>query len=491
MKSKPMVTILLLAVVAFASIPLSFSQSPEIEWSRTYGGTDSDLANSVCATSDAGYIFAGYTKSFTADSNDAYLVKVDSLGNHYWSQLYGGPDYDEGRSVQQTTEGGYIIVGWTKSFGIGSSNIYLIRTNSQGDTLWTRTYGGSYINLAESLHKTFDGGYVISGYTRAHIGDLTDMFLVRIDSLGDTLWTRSFGGADNRTANDVKQTSDGGYILAGGNPHSGGTEYDMYLVKTDSLGDTLWTRTYGGSDRDGAVSVLQTEDGGYIATGYTRSFGAGEGDIWVIKTDHLGDTLWTRTYGSVDNEYATSMQETLDGGYIIAGATGTYGGETDLYLIKIDNAGDTLWTLIYGGEDTDVASSVDLTADGGYIVAGSISSWQFPADCWLVKTGPDTAVSGAPVIEWVSHPKQFTLHPAYPNPFNPTTTISFDLPFQSHVSMNIYNILGERVGLLMDRTMPQGNHRVQWDGSDYPSGIYFVRMDAGAYRQVRKVVLLR
>ena len=491
MKAINLVIEVILITMALLSVSMSFSQPPEIEWDRIYGGTDSDLANSVCATLDGGYIFAGYTKSFTADSNDAYLVKVDSLGNHYWSRLYGGPDYDEARSVLQTTHGGYIIAGWTKSFGIGSSNIYLIRTNSQGDTLWTRTYGGSYINFAESLQKTFDGGYVISGYTRAHIGDLTDMFLVRIDSLGDTLWTRSFGGADNRTANDVKQTSDGGYILAGGNPHSGGSEYDMYLVKTDSLGDTLWTRTYGGSDRDGAVSVLQTEDGGYIATGYTRSFGAGEGDIWVIRTDLLGDTIWTRTYGSVDNEYATSMQETLHGGYIIVGATGTYGGETDLYLIKIDNAGDTLWTLIYGGEDIDVGTSVDLTNDGGYIIAGYTWNWETPADCWLVKTGPDTAVSGAPVIQWVSHPRDFILHPAYPNPFNPTTTISFDVPFQSHVNLNIYNILGKRIGVLMDRTMPQGIHQVQWDGSDLPSGIYFVRANAGEFMQTRKVVLLK
>ena len=227
-------------------------------------------------------------------------------------------------------------------------------------------------------------------------------------------------------------------------------------------------------------------------TGYTRSFGAGEGDIWVIKTDYLGDTLWTRTYGSEDNEYATSMQQTMDGGYIIVGATGIYGGETDLYLIKIDIVGDTIWTLVNGGEDIDVGSSVDLTSDGGYIVAGETQLYGGePGDAFLLKTGPDTAVSGAPSIQWVSHPKDFVLHPAYPNPFNPNTTISYDVPVPGIVKVDIYNVLGQKTAELVNGVKNAGRHKVAWDAGDQPSGIYFVQMSAGDYRQVQKIVLFK
>jgi hypothetical protein len=185
------------------------------------------------------------------------------------------------------------------------------------------------------------------------------------------------------------------------------------------------------------------------------------------------------------------MQQTMNGEYVIAGGRGTYGGETDLFLIKIDSMGDTIWSLVYGGEDIDVGSSVDLTDDRGYIIAGYTWNWETPADAWLVKTGPDTSASHAPSIEWVSHPLDFALHPAYPNPFNPTTTISFDLPFQSKVSMTIYNLLGQRVAVLMNGYMLPGNHRLAWDALDLPSGIYFVQLSAGESTQSRKVVLLK
>jgi hypothetical protein len=491
MKSMSNMSIASLAVMAILTVQYVFAQPPEIEWDRTYGENSSDLANSVCATSDGGYIFAGYTRSFTADSSDVYLVKIDSLGGVEWYRLLGGEDYDDAKSVQQTSDGGFILAGRTRSFGAGSNDMYVIRTNSQGDTLWTRTYGGTNSDAAESVRQTNDGGYIIAGDSRPIGSTLAEMYLVKTDSLGDTLWTRTFGGSDDRVAYSAQQTTDAGYIIAGCNPIYGGNEYDAYLVKTDSTGDMLWTRTYGGIDRDGAVSVLQTAGGGYIVTGYTRSFGAGDSDIWIINTDDNGDTLWTRTYGSEENEYSTSMQQTMDGGYVIAGGKGTYGGETDLFLIKIDSMGDTLWSLVYGGEDIDVGSSVDLTDVGGYIIAGSIWNLVLPTDAWLVKTGPDTSATHAPSIEWVSHPMDFALHPAYPNPFNPTTTISFNLPFQAKVSMNIYNILGQRVAVLMNGYAAPGIHRLLWDASDLPSGLYFVRMESGKSMQTQKVVMLK
>ena len=231
-----------------------------------------------------------------------------------WTRTYGGSGDDEAYSVQQTADGGYIVAGYTYSFGAGGDDFYLVRTNSQGDTLWTRTYGGDSLDCAYSVHQTADGGYIVAGYTYSFGAGLDDFYLVKTNSLGDTLWTRAYGGSNYDDARSVQQTTDGGYIVAGYT-----WSFDADLVKTNSQGDTLWTRTYGGSNGDDAYSVQQTADGGYIVAGDTWSFGAGRNDFYLVKTNPMGDTLWTRTYGGRGNDSARSVQQTTDGGYIVAG----------------------------------------------------------------------------------------------------------------------------------------------------------------------------
>ena len=486
--------IVIASLAVLILVQQALAQPPEVEWFRTFGLDSADIAYSVQQTMDGGYIYAGQTGPSSWYGTDALLVKTDSIGIMDWYRLYGGEEVDNAKSVLQTSDGGYIIAGRTASFGVGSNDMYVVKTDSQGDTLWTRTYGGVSSDAAESVIQTSDGGYAIAGDFRLSYMDLFEMYLVKIDILGDTLWTRTYGGSNDRKAYCVRQTRDGGFVLVGFN--GGGSDSDIYLVKTDSLGNLQWSGTYGGTGYETAQSVLQSADGGYIVVGTTTSFGINWNDIYVIKTDTLGDTLWTRTYGGDGFEYAYEVQQTNDGGYIIAGCTESFcSGGYDLYLLKINTIGDTIWTLVYGGENSESGRSIALTSDGGYIIAGEYSIYLPPydylTDALLVKTGPDTAVSGAPVIQWVSQPKDFILHPAYPNPFNPTTTISFDLPIKIHVSIYIYNVLGQRVGILMDGTMPQGIHKVQWDGSNYPSGIYFIRASAGEFVQTRKVVLLK
>ena len=303
-----------------------YAQPPEIEWSRTYGGDSSDAAYSTHQTIDGGYVFAGETRSFSSNP-DVYLVKTDSLGYSLWYRLIGGEGYEEVYSIELTYDNGYILTGFTTSFGAGSTDMYLIKTDSQGDTLWTHTYGGAYSERARSVKQTSDNGYILAGYTQPSSGSLFDMYLVKTDSIGNTLWTNSYGGFDDRAAYSVQQTRDGGYIFVGYNPFAGGVEYDIYLVKTDSTGDTLWTRTFGGNEPDRAYEVLRTMDDGYVIAGNTESFGSGFSDFYIIKTDSLGDTLWTRTYGGDMGEYARSIRQTHDGGYIIAGVTGSFGAE--------------------------------------------------------------------------------------------------------------------------------------------------------------------
>ncbi|MDD2891182.1 MAG: hypothetical protein PHE49_11190, partial [bacterium] len=231
---------------------------------KTYGGENNDYGYSVQSTSDSGYIIAGYTNSFGFGNVDVYLIKTDSLGDTLWTKTYGGTQNDYGYFAQQTNDNGYIIAGYTNSFGAGGVDVYLIKTDSSGDTLWTRTYGGVNQDYGRSMQQTKDSGYIITGYTNSFGAGGADVYLIKINSSGDTLWTKTFGGSGSDYGHSVQQTKDSGYIIAGYTNSFGTGLSDIYLIKTNSSGDILWTKTYGGSQNDCGYFVRQTQDDGYI-----------------------------------------------------------------------------------------------------------------------------------------------------------------------------------------------------------------------------------
>ncbi len=366
---RKIVIYLLLSCYSFFSLPLA----AQITFQKTIG--ISGAGYSVRQTTDGGYIIAGHTTdtSISAGGTDAILIKTNSSGSTMWIKTYGGALNDFGESVRQTADSGYILIGTTESFGAGTDDFYLIKTNPNGDTLWTKSYGGTNLERGYSVHQTNDGGYVLLGTTFGSFGaGLEDVYLIKTDSIGDTLWTKTYGGTLSDYGYSIQLTSDGGYIITGRTrSFSSGVNFDVYLIKTDSVGDTLWTKSFGGGFNDLGTSVQQTVDGGYMVAGETNNFGAGGRDFYLIKTDAFGDTLWTKTYGGVDDEYLHEIQQTQDGGYIIAGRTNGFGaGSADVYLIKTDPNGDTLWTRVYGGASPDLGYSVQQTIDGGYIISG-------------------------------------------------------------------------------------------------------------------------
>jgi hypothetical protein len=371
---------LMFVLLVLWSLP-AFAQ--ETLWSRTYGGSLDDKGFCVRQTQDGGYMVAGATSSFGAGNVDVYLIKTGLLGDTIWSRTYGGISQDVGISVQQTMDGGYMVAGYT-TLGVGLSDVYLIKTDSLGDPLWSRTYGGSNYEYCYSIQQTTDGGYIVAGHTESFDFGYEHVYLIKTDSLGDTLWSRTYGGGNWEQGFSVQQTTDGGYIMVGHTFSFGVGFYDVYLIKTDSLGEPLWSRTYGGSDSDYGRSVQQTTDGGYIVTGYTESFGAGLEDLYLIKTDSLGDTLWSRTYGGSDSDLGFSVQQTTDGGYVVAGVTYSF-GNGEIYLIRTDSTGDTLWTRIFGHDSINVCYSVQQTTDGGYIVAGVTGHAPFSFDFMLTR----------------------------------------------------------------------------------------------------------
>jgi len=490
----------LLGIVLFLWGATLFAQAPDTLWTKTYGGSERDEARSVQQTSDGSYIVTGYTKSFGSGKADVWLIKTDPDGDTLWTKTYGGPEWDEARSVQQTSDGGYIVTGWTCSFGAGEADVWLLKTDADGDTLWTRTYGDTGYDAGYSVQQTPDEGYIIVGFTASvGPGEIQHVYVIKTDADGDTLWTSIYsGGAGTTRGSSVKQTSDGCYIIAGDTYIFSEvvSSSEVYLIKTDANGDSLWTRTYGGDHgSDYGISVCETSDGSYIITG-TSYYSGRWYEVLLLKTDADGDSLWARTYGQDHrHDHGRSVCETSDGGYIIAGAKQTdVLSHYNIYLMKTDENGEVLWTRDYGypKKSWNQGYSVQETSDGGYIVAGGADFLDPPnRDVCLLKLEPDVGIE-----EKESSQELPLVFEADPNPFTDKTSINYQLPSSAHVQMVVYDPIGRKVKILVDGRQDAGTHILTWDGTDdaggkLSSGLYFIRIVTPGFSQTAKVIMVR
>jgi hypothetical protein len=386
-----------LSVLLCASLIL-WIQADNAAWIRIYKGPESYAAYSLVVTADGGYALAG----------GPLLVKTDVLGNMEWNHTYDGTIY----SLITTSDGGYALAGSaiddSSEVFVYSTDFWLAKTDALGNVEWSKTYGNPAENVEEarSLVATSDGGYALAGSMSVwsegeFYPDGSDFWLVKTDSFGNMLWNQTYGGegtVNMEEARSLVVAPDGGYALAGSAGPLRGF-IDFWLVKTDSFGNMLWNQTYGGEDRDWACALVLASDGGYVMAGVTK-FDPPSDDGLLVKTDALGNMLWSKRYGGVASDGALSLVATSDGGYAFAGSS-QLTGSTDFWLVKTDANGNEEWSETYGNstDNVEVAYSLVVAPDGGFALAGGGDTGAYDSgdkDFWLVKTEPVLAPSPTP-----------------------------------------------------------------------------------------------
>ncbi|WP_455392087.1 Ig-like domain-containing protein [[Eubacterium] cellulosolvens] len=355
----------------------------------TYHSGGHDYGSSVVPTDDGGYIIAGMLYYYGGNAyTNGWVVKTNYKGEMEWDKEFGGAEDDAFSSIIKTSDGGYLLTGWYTDAQTHNRDLYLVKIDKSGNEKWTRTIGGNDLDAGSAALQTSDGGYIIIGTTASYGAGGTDVWLVKTSSTGLKQWDRTFGDGDGEGGADIQHASDGGYIIVGSKTPEGTYKSNLWLLKTDNTGNMQWNKTYGGSESDSGYSVQEITGGGYIVAGSTWSYSSGIYDAWLIKTNNQGEKLWSRVFGASDSDGASKVRQTSDGGYLIAGGTRSYGsGNFDGWLIKTDGNGYQQWSKVIGGAGDDRFWDVQILPDGGYLMTGLTSSYDsYDEDFWLVRT---------------------------------------------------------------------------------------------------------
>ncbi|HMN18865.1 MAG TPA: T9SS type A sorting domain-containing protein [Ignavibacteriaceae bacterium] len=464
-----------------------YAQAPDTLWTKKIGGTGIDLANEIIQTSDGGFAVAGYTTSFNVVQRDAYAVRLDSLGNIIWQKTYGGNLLEQAYSIKQTHDGGFIISAFR--YGV-SSNLWLIKTNANGDTSWTRNIGYDGNEFGSNLQLTDDGGFLVVGYTdsdKISSGD-RDVWLLKFDSTGNQLWERTFGGESTDEGLKLLKLNDGNLLVSGYSESFSGGDRDGWIVKTNSSGNFIWSTSFGGGSYDEFSATAEDEEGNLFFTGTTES--SGDRNLWIVKTDSGGNHIFTKSYGGSQWEWGHDIKRTSDGNFIVTGfnqSNSTF--LRQLWLLKIDEQGDTLWTKLFTSVNGSEGYSVIQTLDDGFAVTGSAGSAGTGTDVWIIRLKPEGTSAIEDNLSDVN--RSFSLSQNFPNPFNPNTSLKYEIGSQQFVTLKIYDLLGREIAIIVNEEKPAGTYEVTFDASGLSSGIYFYRLQAGSFTETKKMILIR
>ncbi|MCX6271060.1 MAG: T9SS type A sorting domain-containing protein [Bacteroidetes bacterium] len=450
-------------------------------WSKQYGSLSYGF--SVRKTFDGGCIIAGQTYNTGVGAYIYYVVRTNNNGDTVWTKTYHNGSWPSAasgypRDVWQTADSGFIFTGCvdaTHSFG-------LIRTDANGNVLWTKSYGGTIGEHSYSIQQTTDGGFIISGFTNSFGAGDYDVFLVKTDGSGNIVWSKTYGTTGIEEGYSVQQTSDNGYIITGKTQADLFTPADVFLMKITSAGNILWTKTYGGINGEVGYSVQQTADGGYVLAGTTNSFGAGNMDVYLIRTDPDGDTLWTKAYGGINDDIGYSVKQTTNGGFIITGETSSFGaGGIDVYLICTDSEGYS--GCNESGTNTIVDNPAFTQGSGGTILSSATSLYHTS----VVVSNPGTIETtlcttvGIPQLSNIS--KNISI---FPNPSSAFINLNINNIYNEEVELNIYT----SIGILVRSEILKQDQR-QLTVGDLNSGMYILETKVKRRSEKQKLLIQR
>jgi len=477
-----------LTIATTAALIIIFSNAPaQITFEQTYGGNGNDNGASVVEVAD-GYVIAGFTDSYGV-GGDVYVLKIDFNGDLVWEQNHGGSSTDVGQAMVQTSDGGFVIAGRTLSYGNGNFDVYLLKVDANGNYLWHNTYGGSEYDEADHIAATADGGFIIGGYTSSFGSASSEAYIIKTDENGDSIWayTYSYPGPElNEQLYSISQTSDSGYIAAGLYmtwPTHG------YVLKVNSAGVEEWSNIY--TDFRRANHIFQNEFGEYVVTGvHTESSNS---YIALAELNLSGQIINQWNYGDELQQYGNYVIHTGDDKYVVAGQV-FLGMSYDAVLLKTLVDGTEMWKRYYGGENTESVEIVQETSDGGFIMVGHTATYgPGPEAVYVLKTDSVGNIENTGIDDnnIKALPNDYILVKNYPNPFNASTIIEYKLPTQSQMTIEIYDILGKLVTSFHEGLKPAGDHQVIWQAEDISSGIYFYKLQAGDYSETKRMLLIK
>jgi hypothetical protein len=445
---------------------------------RNQSGTD------VLPGIDGGYIIVGSTETSITNDLDIEIMKTDDSGDTLWTKRYGGSKPDYPNNILKTNDGNYFVIGYTQSFGTGDYNNYLLKLKPNGDTIFTKVYGGFGNEDAKEIVATADGNYVIVGGSNSVNYANNDVQLIKINAVGDIIWTKYYGGPNYESARSVKLCSDGGFIMVGKTATAATSVATMYLVRTDLNGDTLWTKKIGGANSYEGKSVIVNTDGSYTIA-LDDSSATRDSDVRVMNIDATGKTIiWNKMYGGLQKDIAKMIQSTSDGGYIIASISRSFGWvNPDMWLIKLDASGNSQWTHNYGGAGHEHCFAVRPTADGDYIAIGHSKSYSTNGNTQIMFVKVDPSGNVAVVDELAAN----NIINVYPNPSRGIIKIDM-VETLSKLTVLISNALGQTIYSEAIDSYTQNDHKVIDLNGNEP-GVYFVTVQSPEHSTTKKLIL--
>ncbi len=390
-------------------IAIGFRSDAQIVFTKEYGGVGNEDGRWMEQLPDSGFIMIGRSDTYSNGQSDMWVVRTDASGNIMWTKSYGGTQFDFGNMIRQTSDGGFIMCGFTNTYGVGGNDAWLVKTDGLGNVQWQKTFGNQYTQEFEAVIQTSDGGYAAVGITN-QVGGATpaDFYLVRVAANGDSIFSKNIGGGSGEIGNSIQQTPDGGFILAGQSYSYGGIDGDFYAVKTDGNGTVQWFKNYANPGLQECHYIQNVPGGGFIMVGDADdlSNGLGDTDVWLIRTDEFGDTLWTRTLGGSKRDGGKTVENTIDGGFFIVGITRSFNLiNPNYYMVKTDYNGVLEWqNSSHGSSHHDHAYAGIETSDGGFAAFGYYRNSSNTANYALVKLAPMGGVTKDVAIDDISLP---------------------------------------------------------------------------------------